>query len=76
MCTCSIGLPPSLSGQTRLSFEVTKGQHTHLTATENDGNQEPTSQCDEKQKRRRGEKERERRVEKEVEKQDELNVSA
>lgn len=49
---------------TWLSSGVIKGQLTHLRAMENDGSQEPTSQHEEKQ-RRRGEKER-KEVEKEV----------
>lgn len=49
-----------LSRGTWWSSGVTKGQCTHLPAMENDGNQEPTSQRDEKQKttRRRGGTER------------------
>ncbi len=43
-----------LSRGTWLSSGVTRGQRTHLPAMENDGSQEPTSQRDEKQKRRRG----------------------
>lgn len=47
-----------LSRGTRLSSGVAKGQCTHLPAMEDDGSQEPTSQHDEKQERRKGETER------------------